>query len=750
MRKTSLFKLEYQAEKGLLLNWLMPNGLHFEDVPIRVILRGHGLFRVWSAVDSGENTPVWAEEGLELAFFGPADESPKSQYTVEELVNASTTVGYRVTARGSRAGVVLELLLEDDELRVKLTVDNPPGAVHFPLCETELRFESLSVGPNGYFLNAHAYGGNTHGYGRLAELEKPGVPFIHGCIGQALPLVYLHDGEDSRGVQFEIMMDGRPTAWLTPGATPEQVNWCMTWGTERLLQPGQSHVYGGTMGILPYTGRAVEQMRRWRDAAATRYGLLPPKKPAWIRHANAIFFNMNPDQAMYGFKNLADPKCRAMLKRWSDMGFTAIYSVSDNNVGMNWLSPYDYEPRPDVGGESGERQMLEWAHEFGLNIYLWVTTVGVDRNSRLVPENPDWFTHRINGDLFYAWESHPPLYLGYAPDADPTSRGWREWLKGQAQRVIERGFDGIFVDGLIPRASNHARWFWPGEGRNSVQDQVMELAGHVRETGRKLGREVVTVVEDESLMMQVTCDVTTGRYNPVPPHFKKAYWDHGMGGGPDSVASEPEIIPPEMARHYLLVRYASLLPGVLSNDGICGFQPGARPWSVQSMLAGMVGICSDSFFEGSLNADLDDMDLLQKEEKIAYRRKIREQYIQLVQFCHREKLVHEAPMSIEGVVIEGDNAVVGILRPGGDRAIMALIQFADRPCTVQVRLAPPVDVVAFDAPRTGAPEKQNWRVHELLHSADDEIENTGKDLAPGKPLKVNLSPFGFRIYELIK
>ena len=62
-----------------------------------------------------------------------------------------------------------------------------------------------------------------------------------------------------------------------------------------------------------------------------------------------------------------------------------------------------------------------------------------------------------------------------------------------------------------------------------------------------------------------------------------------MGGGPQSRQPEPPRIAPEQARDYLLVRYASLLPGALSNDVLEGYHSeSARPWIVQSLLSGVV------------------------------------------------------------------------------------------------------------------------------------------------------------------
>ena len=232
-------------------------------------------------------------------------------------------------------------------------------------------------------------------------------------------------------------------------------------------------------------------MRRWRDAAVDRYGLTPPPVPAWARHANIIEFNMNPNNTAKGFTRLDDPKCKALLQSWHEIGFTVIYGVSDKNVGQNWLSPFNYEPCAEVGGHEAERRMLTWVHELGLHMTLWVTTVGMDRDAPEVAAQQEWFTHRANGDLFYAWDSTPEThYLGYAPDADPLSAGWRQWLKEQVRGVIARGYDGIFIDGCIPRADNHARWPGPVKAATAWRTRCASwrIRAHTRRFSHHLHR----------------------------------------------------------------------------------------------------------------------------------------------------------------------------------------------------------------------------------------------------------------------
>ena len=770
------WSIQYDDTTGLTLDWQMPNGLHLASVPVRVAIRGENTFYVWGGIDSGEGPPLWAEKEFAPVLFAPAAQQPGVAYAVEKIASGRTTIGYRAIAAHERVLAVLEFRMQNDELRTRLELRNPQplGGRHTPVCFVELRFEDVFLGKDACYLNAHAYGGRTHGWGRLAELAQPGVHFIHGGIGQALPLVYLYTPglmraddpavgrairttEDGRpearpygsdaGVQLEFMLDGRPIAWLRPGSAPGRVNWCVTFTPDRLLEPGQVHTFGGEMGILPYKGGAVEQMRRWRDSAGARFGIVSPPTPEWCRKANIIEFNMNPGNTLKGFTRLDDPKCREMLERWKWMGYTAIFAVSDNHVGLNWLSPFDYDPCDAVGGEPAERQMLAWAHELGLRIFLWVTTVGIDRQAPEVREHRDWFTQRPNGEYFYAWDSKAPDYVGYAPDGDPMSTGWRAWLKNQAQRVVGRGYDGIFIDGCIPRASNHARWAWPGEGRDGVADQVCELAEFVR----GLGPDLITFVEDEFLAVQGACEMTVGRYTAMPPFLKKAYWDHGMGGGPEAAVTPPARIPPEMARDYLLVRYASLLPDVVSNDIAEGYySEECRPWTVQSLVAGAVPKTHNQYVDDAATfRRLGDAPEPSDAEKQPDRRiQGTNEFLHLMRFCRDEPLVRDVPLTIEGVAVEGDGAVVGILRPGDGRALLVLMQFANRSARVKVWLAAPVDVPATQRDAAGRPDKRAWRVREIMHSmVDPEAARAGR-ISGRSAYDVEIAPYGFPIFEL--
>lgn len=741
------FRVTYRPETGLTLNWHTPAGLALTDIPVRVCIKGENTFYVWSSVDSGEGAPIWAEADLQLTFFGNAAQSPGIRHDITEL-HGDGVAGYRIAGVGERAAVTLEIVQAGDELQTSLTIANPQqlGGASLPLCLAELSFGEISVGTGGVYLSAHPYGGSTFGFGEIAQLPEAGVAFAHGCIGLALPLVYLHNPNERRGLQFEFMLDERPLARIKPASMPECATWTISWTTDRLLAPGQCHCYGGSVRMLSYTGKPIEQMRYWRDTAEARYGLVSPHTPEWVRQCNMIEFNMNPDNTEHTFTRLDDPRCCALLERWKTMGYDAIFAVSPNHVGINWLSPFDYEPCEAVGGSEGERQMLQWAHELGFHIYLWVTTVGIDRNASEVREHPEWFTHRPNGDLFYCWDSKAPDYLGYAPDGDPLSSGWRQWLKQQTSQVVARGYDGIFIDGCIPRASNHARWSWPGEGRNGVEDQVRELAAHVR----TLGDDLLTFVEDEGLALQASCEMTMGRYTAVAPNLSGAYVDPGMQGGPE-MAGKPVRIPPEMARHYLLVRYASLLPRVVSNDIIEGyFSEHARPWTVQSLLAGMVPKTHSQYIDDAATfhpwGGADDPPEADKDP--ARRLRGTEEFLTLLRFCREEPLIREAPLSIEGVAVDGDAAVVGLLRLSGHKALLALIQFADRPAHVTVRLAEPIDVPAIDRKRTGRPDQQNWTAREIMRSMVD-IEASTDGVISGKTAcNFHVAPYGFRLFEL--
>ncbi len=577
------------------------------------------------------------------------------------------------------------------------------------------------------------------------------MPFAHGCIGLALPLVFLHDPLTQRGLQFEFMLDGRPTLWLRPGGRKPAANCVVNWTPDHLLLPGQSHVFGGELKIKQITGSPVQAIRGWRDSAETRYGIHPPPVRDWVKRRSCIELHLMPG-AYKEFTRLDDPALYTMLKRWRDLGYNAIMAVSPNPVVTNFLSPLHYHAAEAVGGAAAEKVMLGWMHELGFHVGIWFTTVGLDKNAPQVKERRDWWTHRPNQELFYAWDSNPGNnFVGYAPDADAGSTGWRQFMLGQLNSLLERGWNGVFIDGCIPRASNHARWFWPGETRNSIEDQVSELAQAIRNSGK----DAILCDEDSGLAAQVIAEISTGRYTPMLPYFKKAYWDHGMGGGPKELGESPPRIQPERVREYLLVRFASLLPGAISEDGVEGYcSEEARPWTVVSMLAGPTTFkthaeyVNDPITFRQLGDAPPAGELARDPEN---RRRGHEEFLRLLRLRADEPMIGaDTPLSIEGVEIEGDAAVLGLLRPAANRCLLVLIQFADRPAKVRVRLAEPSDVPAVQKTASGKPQTVTWKTREIMHSITETEASAPSKVSGSEWTSVQLGAYGFRVLELTR
>lgn len=739
--------LTYNPKQGLRLHDTTIASVDDAGISIRVHLRGTGVFRIWGqfALDSGETPPRWAEPELDLLLFGGEDDSPECTCRIEEIFHESVSQGFRVEALHERARVILEIRTSRESFAISLSIHNPRGTMRqsLPLVMTELEIGNVAISAQATFWSAPAYGGRTHNYGQVHAIEPPGVSFVHGCIGLALPLVYLHEPQTGKGIECEFMLDGRPKLWLRPPGRTEQSTLALEWMPSRLLAPGETHVFSGELRLRGFEGDPVAQIRAWRDEATKRLGTRTAKPPTWARRMNIIEY---PLPAPKDFIRLNDPLCRAMLERWKELGYTAIFMVGHNNVGLNPLSPFDYEPREETGGLVAEQQYLQWCRELGFHIFLWITTVGVDGNSPLAKQNRDWFTQRSNGEYFYAWDSNPDTnFIGYAPDADPLATGWRDWLKGQATRIIERGYDGVFIDGCIPRADNHGRWDWPGQGRNSVEGQVVEIAEHLRHQSEGL----ISFVEDETALLQTNCEVTQGRYVAMAPYFPKADWDQGMGGGPPVHATAPRRIPPELARDYLRVRYASLLPGVISSDVLEGYISEATwPWVVQSLLCGCIPKTHWEYVEASEEyVRLAEVEQPSEAERAAvHRMKRHEEFVQLLKLCRDEpELLREAPLSIEGLLIEGDEAVVGILRPARNRTLLALIQFAERNAICRVRLGPLLDISQPRDEYSFIPSTA-WQVRELKF--DEDTRSFVGEISQENEISIELKPFSFRMFFL--
>ncbi len=741
MREITTFSLAYDPSSGLTLTWAMPNGLYLDHLPVRAVVRGMGAFFVWGEGDPAALAPAWAEGDLTLTCFGPAAASPAIVHAVERVGEGA----FRAVATHARAEVVLDIRLADGRLIPSLQVTCPRdgNARPLPLCAVELRVENLPVGEDAVFASAHHYGGGVHGTGTVAELTGRGHAFAHGCLGLALPLVYLYHPATARGLEMEFCTDGRPMAWLRPGATPACTTWAITWSTERLLQPGQAHVYAGGMSLAPLSGTPVEAVRRWRDAVAEQYGLQPPALPAWARNANLIEFDMRQpaERATRGLTDMTradDPRWHDYLTRWRDMGYNVLYLIATNPTGRHSLSPFSYAPAEAIGGAAAERQLLDLAHALGYHVVLWITTVGLDMEAPEVAAHADWWVWKPNG-LPYC------PFGDYAADADPLSAGWRHWLTAQVTDVIARGYDGIFVDGLTPRDSNQARWAWPGECRNAVQDLVRDLATHVQAQRA----DTLVFIEDENINMQAASGFTCGRYQPASPKLKRYWAGIGMPFAPEHPSTVS--IAPEQARAYLAMRYASLLPGVVSCDMIEGYYSDAcRVWTAQALLAG----CAVKTFSTSVN-EPDVFELIhdnglpaEAERSPEHRRRGHEEFCALLRFCRAEPLLRQTPVSLDGVVVKGDAAVVGFLHATEERCLLALIQFADRPATIRIRLAAPDDLPASQRAAAGHPELRSWNACEVLRAMTEDTPRDPGVISGTQALEVTLAPYGYRVYVL--
>ncbi len=136
------------------------------------------------------------------------------------------------------------------------------------------------------------------------------------------------------------------------------------------------------------------------------------------------------------------------------------------------------------------------------------------------------------------------------------------------------------------------------------------------------------------------------------------------------------------------------------------------------------------------------------EKTPAHRQRGTEEFLTLLRFCRDEPLIRHAPLTIEGVLVEGDAAVVGLLRPGSERALLVLLQFADRPAQVRVRLAAPGDVPAIDRERAGHPEQRRWTAREIMRSMVEEERAPVGVISGESALEVSLGAYSFRVFEL--
>ena len=721
------FNVTNGVAEGLSVSWPKAGML---NAPVRVALRGENLFRVWEGGDSGENPPAWSEPDLEIIFFGPE--------TGCELYELSGAAGRRFVAEAKtgRAAVSLEISFIDDELSMELTVKNPQatGGKPFPLGGCEINLGNIAINGDTVYQGAHPYFGRDLYKGRAKDLCE-NARLHHGCIGLAFPLAYLYDEKMGAGLQFEFMTGERSDFSLST-ERDGYVKAGLRWGTERLLQPLERHAYGGAFRIKAVGESPLRCMRKWRDEAFMRYGLAAPAVPGWAGYVSMVEFWFDDSHLQKPFRRLDDGRLADLMRSWRDKGLNTIFAVSPNRSGINPLSPINYYPDEEYGGLEAEGRFLEKAHEIGLRVILWVTTVGLDRNSKEAAEHPEWWTHRRDGSLFYAWNAGPENnYVGYAPDADPLSNGWRSYMKEQARSLIERGYDGMFIDGCIPRGSNHERVEWPGQGRDGVPLQVLDLYRFVK----GLKKDFMLYVEDAALWAHTGSDIIASRYHTCAPAQR------------DGVAIENTRIPPESAREYILTRHACMLPDVVFNDELEGYHSERDfPWIVQSLLSGAVPKFKSGRFDYGQDVVYGQeaflLDAPEADRAPGARVAGFERIYGLLRFVRDEPLIREQPLTVEGVEVGGDAAVVGMLKMAESRGVLTLMNFAERPAEVSVKLGYPSD----------APEKYRedicrrmdgkFTVREIIGHPEADGLKIEAECSKTAPFAAQLGPYGYKIF----
>jgi len=729
MREHEGFSIALCDVGGLTVTW--PK-VGLSGAPVRVTLRGENLFQVWEGGDSGESAPVWSEPGLIANLFEPG-----AQNALYQLAGGEAP-GYIAESKTDRMHATLLMRLIGDELSFELTIANlqATGGTPLPMGSCALRVGGIPIGGQTIFQSAHAYGGEYFYKGFAKDLGKTGLKWVHGCIGLALPLVYLYDEEKSRGLQFEFMSDGRPDLSLAEDQKGS-VAATVRWGVERLLQPLERHAFGGAIKIKAVEKEPVACMRIWRDEACARYGMRVPDQPDWARHVNFIEFWFNKTNELKPFIRLDDERMFELMRSWKDKGLNTIFAVAPNFTGIHALSPLSYYPDDEYGGLQAEAALLAAAREIGIRVILWVTTVGLDRNAKEVTEFREMWTHRANGSLFYAWSATPENnYVSYAPDGDPLSHAWREYLKDQVRSLIERGYDGIFIDGCIPRGSNHERVEWPGQSRDGVPAQIIELQRYAQ----GIKPDFLFFIEDAALWAQSGSGFIHSRYTSAAPMLH------------DGISKGEKRLPPERAREYLLMQHASMLPDLIFEDEVTGYHCDEDfVWIVQSLMAGGVPKLKSSRIDyGQMDVyqpERISTDAPQEQRTSEYRHQGFERMYALMRLVRDEPVIRKQPLTIEGIKIEGDPAVVGFLKVDGCRGILTLINFSGRQVEVSAKFAQPSDVPAMYYDETRRNMEKAFAAEARLSFPAVQSGVNGK-ISYDTALKATLAPFGYIVYSL--
>ncbi len=408
------------------------------------------------------------------------------------------------------------------------------------------------------------------------------------------------------------------------------------------------------------------------------------------------------------------PEVEQYLRELKNLGVNSLFVNGQWRSGLHhtwsgepeWYNPCIilpekgfYTPEPAYGGIEGHQAFLELAHRLGMKAIAWITTSGVGFESDEFREHPEWFLHDEAGEVHASFRSRRVKHI---PDANVLSPGWRRWFLENVKHLQALGYDGIFLDGIIPKKPDAWTYPWPGRGQNGAIDQVRELRREIK----AIAPDFVFVTEDCSCYWNALAEISLDRYHLRFPAVPPRRDDSETVRRTDlNDGAYPRISPVDVL-DYLRIGQLSLLPDAkvygydLKYHGLKSF-----PWLYYGILTDFIPVL---YYRDKRVYEEEQIYRLPPQERrdtVLEERFYQEMHALLALRRERDEL-RRAPVLFDTLEVE-PAGVVGFARPYKGRLSLVFINFWPDKKAVQSRITEPETL--------GLIEDGAYCVRDLLH-----------------------------------
>ena len=329
-----------------------------------------------------------------------------------------------------------------------------------------------------------------------------------------------------------------------------------------MLEAGETW-RGQAIDCFPHAGDWHAGARFYRAFMDTDGGFTPPVRPDWCRDMTGwlrVILKQHHCELNWDYADIP-----ALYDECAAAGLNTLYLLGWEKGGFARLWP-DYVPDERMGGVAKLREGIDYVHQKGGRVLMFLSYALVDHNSDFyrneggdsVPIRSLWgedipFSETYCGEGTYRKIGNPPMPMYLACPGAPL---WQQKMKWAAKQCLDLGADGVLYDigGWFPYfcyAENHTH-AKPSHSHESKAANYADLRRYVKTFG-----------DDRIILMEHNVDLY-GQSMDV---------SHGANSQPDARLLDPiaaENLDAARLDSRLTEMYRYTFPELMSTNRECG------------------------------------------------------------------------------------------------------------------------------------------------------------------------------------